>query len=98
MLATARVDELIQAGPIRGLHAFLAVRTGEGADRAARLVDLDRESSRRSVECLAVRGRRTRVAVRLGQRQVAEWGHLAEQDELVPVLEVHGRKLAPIVT
>src|SRR6266849_8030313 len=97
MLATARVDELIQAGPVRWLHALLAVRTGEGADRTARLVELDRESACLGVEGLAVGRGWTGFAVRFGQRQVAQRGDLAEQDERVAILEVDRRQLAPVV-
>src|SRR5882762_8923209 len=97
MLTTARVDELIQAGPVRGLHALLAVRTGEGADRATRRVELDRESSCLGVEGLAVGRGWTGFAVRFGQRQVAQRGDLAEQDQRVAILEVDGRQLAPVV-
>jgi len=97
VLAAARVDELIQAGPLGRFHALLAVGTGEGADRPSRLVDLDRESTRLGVECLAVRRRRTSVAIRFGQRQVAEGRHFAEQDERIAILEIDGGELAPVV-
>src|SRR5437879_890549 len=97
MLTTARVDELIQAGPVRWLHALLPVRTGEGTDRASRLVDLDRESTRLGVECLAVRRRRTGFTIRFGQRQITEGRHLADQDERVAILEIDRRQLAPVV-
>src|SRR6266566_5239989 len=97
MLTSARVDELIQAGPVRWLHALLAVRTGEGADRATRLVELDREPSRLGIEGLAVGRRWTGFAVRFGQRQVAKRGDLAEQDQRVAILEIDGRQLAPVV-
>src|SRR6266550_441177 len=97
MLATARVDELIHARPVRWFHALLAVRTGEGPDRATRRVELDRESSCLGVEGLAVGHRWTGFAVRFGQRQVAKRGDLAKQDERVAILEVDGRELAPVV-
>src|SRR6266403_6281350 len=97
MIATARVDELIQARPVRWLHALLAVGTGEGADRPTRRVELDRKSSCLGVEGLAVGRRWTGFAVRFGQRQVAKRGDLAKQDERVAILEVDGRELAPVV-
>src|SRR5439155_1364486 len=94
-LAAARVYELIQAGPVGRFHALLAVGTGEGANRASRLVDLDRESSCLDFERLAVRRRLTGLAVRFGQRQVAEGRHVAEQDERVAILELYRRELVP---
>src|SRR5207249_6284476 len=97
MRTTARIDELIQAGPVRWLHALLPVRTGEGADRATRRVELDRESTRLGVERLAVRRRRPGFTIRFGQRQVAKRGDLAKQDERVAILQIDRRQLAPVV-
>ncbi len=97
VLTAARVDELVQTGPIRRFHALFAVGTGERVNRSSRGIELDREPSRLGIERLAVgRGRASGATVRLGEREVAERGDFAEQHERIAVVEIHGRELLAI--
>src|SRR5256886_736455 len=96
VVAAPSVYQLVQAGPFRRLHALLAVRAGQGADSPGRGIELDGPAAGLRFSGLPVGGRRPRFALALDQDEIAQWRHVAEDDERVPILEVHRRQLPAV--
>ena len=77
-------------------HALLAVRSGQRVNRSGRGIERDTESTSLRVQRLTVRGGRSRVAIGLRQREVAEGRHLTEEYERVAIVQIHGGELAAV--